>query len=276
MNLSHRKKKRALNYLIEYINEENPDVFVYAGDLARSKSYYYYSMIKFQEILANLKLGIPGNYDLWREEERRGCCPGFDSSYKLESIARIMQKATVIPLHEREYYIYGKTAFVGIIGWWDYSFEDVNNEERDFPERDLEYIDMAVNYQTFSDEQNRILARRLESVSNQKGIERIITISHVVPFVDLLAFGPGQIENQQFRRGNTGLSNVLREHNENSDTPVTHHLFGHIGAPIDQNIHHIRCLANPLNEVEDVDPDEPYYLERIEMLIRSRVGVYNL
>ncbi len=93
-----------------------PDVFVIAGDLSHDLSI-------LEEALATLavddavRLFVPGNHDIWFESEKQ--------IGSLEKYARLIGDAcknTGFHYLPDEPYIDGEGAFVGSIGWSDYSF----------------------------------------------------------------------------------------------------------------------------------------------------------
>lgn len=114
---------KLVNYIVEYLRVEQPDIFVIAGDVGNSSEMLDETLQRFSKIDC-LKCFIPGNHDIWFDSKNK-LHKGFDSSFKYEvTLKDISAKNNFIyPVFEP--YIFKDIAVLGSIGWYDYSLADV-------------------------------------------------------------------------------------------------------------------------------------------------------
>ncbi|MDX1957585.1 MAG: metallophosphoesterase [Leptospiraceae bacterium] len=123
-----KNNKEILTCLINYLAQNKTDVFIIAGDLANSVKDIHESLTKFKSIECT-KIYVPGNHDLWIESKNK-LKSGFDSSYKYEiELKEIAEKSGFYyPIFEP--LIIKDVAFVGTVGWYDYSLRDERLDEK--------------------------------------------------------------------------------------------------------------------------------------------------
>lgn len=98
------------------VEETDPDVFVIAGDTSSQIDILSQTLSKLKLHDASC-LYVAGNHDIWFEKER-----GLGSLAKYSrEIGRVCSENGFIHLPDGPH-IEGETAFVGSIGWSDYSF----------------------------------------------------------------------------------------------------------------------------------------------------------
>lgn len=182
------------NELVELIRnrvvELSPDVFVIAGDIS-------HSIDVLSQTLSDLsipdipKLFIPGNHDIWFEEDK-----GLGSLDKYsKTIGEECKKNDFIHLPD-EPYIIDDVGFIGSIGWSDYSFR---RDELDIPEeayRKKEYkgalwndffnIDWSLTDQEATDLFNKKIEYDLDTLPDN--IDTVVFVSHHLPFKDLTLY----------------------------------------------------------------------------------------
>ncbi|MGQ4872180.1 MAG: metallophosphoesterase family protein [Candidatus Thorarchaeota archaeon] len=180
--------------LIEAIKKQaetmNPDVFVIAGDVSNRIN-------TLRAALAELKLDhatnlyVPGNHDIWFEEEK-----GIGS---LEKYSRLIGEAC----HDAgfhylpdEPYVCDSLGFVGSMGWADYSFArpelkipEENYRRKEY--RGATWFDVFNVDWDFTDEEatdlfNRKLEYDLSTLPKQ--VRHIVYVSHHLPFRELTVY----------------------------------------------------------------------------------------
>ncbi len=188
--LPNENDYRFLNCIKEKVDEISPDIFVIAGDISDSLEVVSKSL----EILKKTecsRLYVPGNHDIWFED---GSGPSSLEKYT-KSLNEICEKNEFAYL-PNSIFVDDKVAFVGSIGWYDYSFRrpELEISEKNYIEK--EYHD-AVWYDLFkidwnysdieaTDLFNRKLEYDLKTLSDE--ISQIIYISHHLPFRELTVY----------------------------------------------------------------------------------------
>lgn len=114
--------KKVLPLLLAYLSRVNPEIFIFAGDLANTTAEIRSVLSEFKKIKC-LKIFVPGNHDLWIESKRK-LKNGFDSSYKYEEELSMIcsENGFVYPIFEP--YCFDETAIISTVGWYDYSLRD--------------------------------------------------------------------------------------------------------------------------------------------------------
>lgn len=187
---SNNKDEDLIRTLKDRVEELSPDVFVIAGDIS-----HYLETI--DDTLSKLHItGIPnlyvaGNHDVWFEREK-----GLSS---LEKYARLIgntcKKNGFIHLPDSPT-VFGNIAFVGSIGWSDYSFR---REELGIPEEayetkhykgaiwnDYYYIDWTFTDSEATDLFNKKLVYDLATLP--ESVEHVVYVSHHLPFRELTIY----------------------------------------------------------------------------------------
>jgi len=172
------------------VEEISPDVLVIAGDISDHLSVLDDSLSQlYIESCANLY--VAGNHDIWFEDEGG---PGSLEKYS-RKVGNICQKNGFIHLPDSPH-IKENTAFVGSIGWYDYSFR---RPELDIPMEHYEQKEYrgAVWYDLFkidwaySDiEATNLFNRKLEYdlTTLPDNISQIVYVSHHLPFRNLTIY----------------------------------------------------------------------------------------
>ncbi len=172
------------------VEEFSPDVFVIAGDVSETAD-------DLERNLSNLavtgarNLYVAGNHDVWFEDEK--------DLGSLEKYSRIIggicTRAGFTHLPD-EVHIERDVAFVGSMGWYDYSFkrEELEIPERNYFEkqwrgavwRDLYAIDWSYTDQEFTQLLDSKLKYDLETLPSS--VSTVIFVSHHLPFRDLTLY----------------------------------------------------------------------------------------
>jgi len=116
---------RLVDDIVDAMMKDTPDVLVCCGDICVSELTFRNVLAKFEHIDIP-KLFVPGNHDVWlRKRDVFRCRKGWagDSWKKLELLSDICDSVGWKPLMSGPVII-DDVAFVGTMGWYDYSFRD--------------------------------------------------------------------------------------------------------------------------------------------------------
>ncbi len=111
-NFPGRKEK--IKKLADYVNDSDAKYFIIAGDVGVDYHEIQECLSLFQNFKGG-KIAVLGNHDLWSTEE--------DFWTKRENLFDLYKKCGFILL-DRKPFVEQEIAFVGNIGWYDYSFFD--------------------------------------------------------------------------------------------------------------------------------------------------------
>ncbi len=258
--------------------ETEPDVAVLAGDLGDTLGDLE-SVLGFFTFINAEKLFVPGNHDLWVERDK-GFGEGSDSGEKYASlIPALCGRMGFIDLGQGPFYI-GDTAFVGSIGWYDYSFADPRLGLSGEDYRRGRYDDIIWwdhenilwrRYPRATDEAGLSdieicdgMVEKLEShiIEAEKRAKRIVAVVHTCPFAE--GFPRGEAPNYlDAFNGSERIGSMLRAH-EKIDLCLT----GHKHENGDWNIGGVRMFRRILGSV---GPDDS-----IEDRARAAVGIIEI
>ncbi|TFH10826.1 MAG: hypothetical protein E4H14_01865, partial [Candidatus Thorarchaeota archaeon] len=180
--------------LLECINrrveEVEPDVFIIAGDISDRLDVLSDSLSRLM-VDSCTNLYVAGNHDIWFEDGK--------SSSSLEKYSKYMNDIcrnngfTHLPDY---HFISGKTAFVGSVGWYDYSFRRPeleipieNYEQKEYQGAvwyDLFKIDWGYTDIEATDLFNRKLEYDLSILP--ESVAQIVYVSHHLPFRELTVY----------------------------------------------------------------------------------------
>jgi putative phosphoesterase len=180
--LLHEIKKR--------VEELAPDMFVIAGDISAKIDLLSDSLSKLA-VDNCVNLFVAGNHDIWFEQGE-----GLDSLEKYShTIGNVCKKQGWIHLPDQPYEI-DNIAFLGSLGWSDYSFRRSDLEIPEEAYEQKQYKD-AVWYDVFNvdwhftdkeatDLFNRKIEYDLSTITNH--VDRIVFVSHHLPFRELTLY----------------------------------------------------------------------------------------
>jgi len=182
--------KHLLECIKKRVQEINPDVFVIAGDISDNLDV-------LTDVLATLRiegctnLYVAGNHDVWFEDSGG---PGTLEKYS-QKIGEACRNKGFLHLPDAPC-ILGNIAFVGSIGWYDYSFRrhdlDIpmeNYEQKEF--RGAVWYDLFKIDWIFSDiEATSLFNQKLEYdlMTLPKHVTQVVYISHHLPFQSLTIY----------------------------------------------------------------------------------------
>ncbi len=179
-----------LRAIRERVTEFDPDVFIIAGDMNEQIKELEHNLSKVR-VDGCKNLYVSGNHDIWFEEDK-----GIGS---LEKYSHLMKEAC-----ERSGFVHlpdepclvEDIAFIGSIGWYDYSFrcEDLDiplenyemKQYRDSYWRDLYCIDWSLTDVEATSLLNQKLIYDLETLP--ESVKCVVYISHHLPFLELTLY----------------------------------------------------------------------------------------
>ncbi len=179
-----------LTEIKERVEEINPDVFVISGDISDRLDVLSHSLSILH--CANcINLFVAGNHDIWFEE---GGGPGSLEKYS-RLIGEVCKKNGFSHIPDSPV-VKGDYAFVGSMGWYDYSFrrEDLDIPMQNYMQKeyrgavwyDLFRVDWSFTDTEATDLFNKKLEYDLKTISED--IKHVIYISHHLPFRDLTIY----------------------------------------------------------------------------------------
>ncbi len=190
----HVRPDKGDEALIEEIHsraeEISPDVFVIAGDVSNRIATLSDTLARLR-VSGAMNLFVPGNHDIWFEEKI-----GLGSLEKYStSLSEVCGDSGFLylpdtPCRKR------KMAFVGSIGWYDYSFkrEDLQIPDKAYAQKEWKgniwYDVLCVDWEYTDVEATTLFNRKLEydlSVLS-KGVTQVVFVSHHLPFRDLTLY----------------------------------------------------------------------------------------
>jgi predicted phosphohydrolase len=172
------------------VEELSPDIFVIAGDISDNLS-------SLSETLSALRIPsipcllVPGNHDVWFEEDL-----GIGSLEKYSREIGDKCKENGFAYLPDDPFLYEGVAFVGSLGWGDYSFkrEELNIPEEAYEQKQFRgavWNDVFNIDWTWSDKEatalfNQKLEYDLGALPND--VRHVIYVSHHLPFKDLTLY----------------------------------------------------------------------------------------
>jgi len=172
------------------VEDLEPDVFVIAGDISDRLDVLSDSLSQLK-VDSCTNLYVAGNHDIWFEDGK--------SPSSLEKYSKHMNEicSTNGFIHlPNQHFISGNIAFVGSIGWYDYSFRRVEleipmehyeqKEHQGAVWYDLFKIDWGYSDIEVTDLFNRKLEYDLSTLP--ESITKVVYVSHHLPFRELTIY----------------------------------------------------------------------------------------
>jgi len=172
------------------VEEISPDVFVIAGDISDQLELVSKSLSQLR-VPDCTNLFVAGNHDIWFED---GKSPTSLDKYS-KHIREMCDKNGFIHLPDHQF-IYDDIAFVGSIGWYDYSFRRAelgipieNYEQKEY--RGAVWYDIFKIDWRFSDiEATALFNQKLEYDLSTlpDDVTQVVYVSHHLPFRELTVY----------------------------------------------------------------------------------------
>jgi hypothetical protein len=189
-----RKDQKFMEKLIQYLSSITADILIFTGDIAGKTQ----QVIEFFEATSSLpferKLYVPGNHDIWVHQDAQDL-----SKVKYYDILPEIANRYGWDFIPNNPLILDDIAFVGTMGWYDYSSRnkiwDSKLSLHDYsrkihPQLNVELMDrhfvrFGMDDQSISDVMIGDLARDIHFVEDRVPIEELDTmfvLTHMVPF----------------------------------------------------------------------------------------------
>ena len=210
----------------EAIWRERPEVLIVAGDLVGLGKKYIVPTLEKLAPPQTKKLIVPGNHDLWLPE-------GDAFVYYRDALPEIYAKAGFHMLDQGAV-VMNQVAFVGNIGWYDYSFADPNlppSQERNYEQQrwadvcswnDFVFVKRAMSDQQFC---SWLLERlRQQLLSLPAAVTTVVAVTHTVAFAEMVMPNLKKPAENFFNafQGSRRIGELLL-----SDPRVKYHFCGH-------------------------------------------------
>lgn len=241
-----RRGDRATEALARYVVEHPADGLLLGGDIAKGPSTLRACLRLFANFPGH-KLAVPGNHDIWLDDDWNAA-----SSWELhdEHLPQTFAEEGFHPLHLRPYTM-GDLAFVGSMGWYDYSFRDdidvaYHCYETKTPPwapmpiwSDARYARWPVDDPTLTAQLVERLKAQLRAVSRAS---QIVGLVHHVIDKSLLIHPRSRVPPEwRFANaflGSNQLGDTFRAH-----ANVTQVFCGHIHMEREATLDHLRCTT---------------------------------
>lgn len=184
-----------LEYLLESLLKEPPDVFIIAGDVSQHLTIINKALSILKDIKVE-KLFIPGNHDIWKEDINNNSYLKYFSL-----LPRVVAENNFYPLWLKPV-IFQDTGFCGSMGWYDYSLANKDKtlfSEQDYQQKQMQkttwmdkhYVRFLVDDKLLSDKEitdllyNRFV-EQCESIYDK--CQKIIAVFHHLPFREMVHY----------------------------------------------------------------------------------------
>jgi 3',5'-cyclic AMP phosphodiesterase CpdA len=187
---NYRSADAATRELANWVCEADADVLALAGDVADGPPDFFDACFGLFEDFEGLKLVTPGNHDLWAK--------GASSLERYRTIYPRIAADRGFAMLDEGPQVLGNTAFIGNIGWYDYSFRNPElglpleqYEAKEMPGvctwNDGRFIDWPYTDAEFLEECIRRLKEHYAAV--EADAEVVVAVLHHLPFRRLVPTG---------------------------------------------------------------------------------------
>lgn len=221
------------------IVQHDPAVVIIAGDIGESVKNFRECLRLFSDVKCPVGV-IIGNHDLYAYDKRY---PSEELWTKV--LPRIAKKLGFVWMEEENIVVNG-TAFIGTVGWYDYSSNTLKVSDRFYEEEkgafisDGSYIDWLRTDKDFAAALLAGLVKRLEKAQNDPAVRRIIVVTHVPLFKEqMVRHGSDNLYADAYFGNFTMGKEVLRF------SKVTDVISGHTHRKVDKVVRNIRVQVVP-------------------------------
>jgi 3',5'-cyclic AMP phosphodiesterase CpdA len=173
---------RSVRELAEHIGTLEADALLLGGDLATGPQKLVELLQLFQSF-PGARLAVPGNHDIWLAPG----APGDSWAVHEELLPRIFERFGFHALHISPRRV-GDVAFVGSMGWYDYSFrDDIGVELEWYRKKTMPGTIMPIwadaRYARFPEDDEALTNRLLDRLAEQLRAPEVQDAPHVVPLI---------------------------------------------------------------------------------------------
>jgi len=176
--------------LAQQVCGSQADAFVIAGDVGETDARNLRTCLQMFDAFTGLKLMVPGNHDLWTTSG--------DTERKYRTILPQVAADSGFAYLDRGPVTAGRTAFIGSIGWYDYSLRnpDLAVSLEDYRRKSLPGVctwndKLYIQWEWTDDEFIEICLEALQDQYESVAAEadQVVCVLHHLPFA-ALSFGP--------------------------------------------------------------------------------------
>jgi predicted phosphodiesterase len=234
-----------LSALVERVRALAPDVLVVAGDVATGPVTYLETMLALRASAPEVVV-VAGNHDVWSSPAQ--VAAGVDAWARLDQILPALCREADVRYLDAGPIEIGGVGFAGTLGWYDLSMRDLDLEVPDAAYATgqfggVRWVDhqLAV-WGVSADEVCRRLRARLADQLAALPSERIVVVTHTLPFLEQLH--RPSLPVWRFIKaflGSVALGEVVR-----GDPRVALAIAGHTHLPSDVIVGGVRAVVSPL------------------------------
>lgn len=229
--------------IVETTINEKADVLVVCGDIATDlrlfDSFFQYLATALQKVGIQI-LFVPGNHDIWVYTPKSPSPTSKEKYYKF--IPRVLKKHDNVHYLPEAPFIKDGHAFVGSMGWYDFSFLDFQQDRSSIMkslDKRLDKLWADKKYMWWGDQQVssfednvRILDIMLEELRSQlmrvKNVRDITVCLHMVPYHEF-CLGEKEFDIFAAYMGSDKLFDLIKKFKN-----AKRILFGHTHSPWDE------------------------------------------
>lgn len=195
----HKNYQNLVCSLVRNIGKINPDLIILGGDISDAIGGFQYVLCLFKEHFPDKRIAvIAGNHDLWCQN---WVCSVKENTSEIIFNDYIPSVCDQVGVNYLEFnpIIINNCAFVGSIGWYDYSAKYPNlpyeDEYYDYNisnyTKDGLYVKMSKSNKEFAESCLYRLKTNIEILQNTKEIEHIYVFTHVPVFKECVDYRCG-------------------------------------------------------------------------------------
>ncbi len=199
--------------LARFVWDSGADALIIAGDVGKTEPESFGACLNLFSDFGGARMVVPGNHDLWTPR-------GEDSRRKYRDVLPGLARKHKFHMLDARPHIMGRTAFVGNIGWYDYSLANpalklsrTQYSSKQMPGictwNDLRFIHWNMQDEEFTVNCCKRLQRHYEQAA--ANAHQVIAVLHHMPFSELL-YGQASaaLEFSKAFMGSLALGDVLR------------------------------------------------------------------
>ena len=283
---SSHANAQAVPLIVRNVARSHADCLVLAGDVSADIN-------KLSEVLQAFaavdipRYFVPGNHDIWLHP-LTNFSPTIDTTTKYDRVIARRAREAGFSAVWRSVPVEGDVAFVGTIGWYDYSFApaSLGLSRQDYERKQHEGLTWQdKNFVRWAPRRDRTAGRPLSDsqatamfnedlrtlllrASRRHAVKRIVVVTHHVPFQEMVRYrNHPRWDYFCAFMGSKSSGELIQSFDK-----VTHVLAGHTHVRFDLRVGRLRCVTSPLgylarkrrsveDEIKDavalIDLDEP-------------------
>ncbi len=249
VDVNYKEDNRVEDAVLKCVEKNNIEILIIAGDISSDYRKTLSVLNEFEKQSSARILFVPGNHDIWNKKHQN-----MNTNFIYNELKKYKGNLS------RKNIVIGDWAFVGDIGWYDYSFGSDEYEIADFCKgkafertwQDKNYVDWEMTDIEVNDRFYNMLKERLEQVKDKK----IIFVTHMVIHEAFIVHESREIW-KYFNAflGSKKYKNLIKEYN------VKYAIMGHVHYRKRGKVGSIEYICNCLNYRNEWYDSEDAYKE---------------